>query len=91
MHRGHLGCCGDCERAWRRRGKPSRDGDADLCPCDSAADWRLRIRHRLRCERPISPGRPAREREASKRTGVRAAAANWGQLAVVERGRKVGL
>jgi len=76
MHRGHLGCCGDCERAWRRRGKPSRDGDADLCPCDSAADRRLRIRHRLRCERPISPGRPAREREASKRTGVRAAAAN---------------
>jgi hypothetical protein len=69
MHRGHLGCCGDCERAWRRRGKPSRDGDADLCPCDSAADRRLRIRHRLRCERPISPGRPAREREASKRTG----------------------
>ena len=58
MHRGHLGCCGDCERAWRRRGKPSRDGDADLCPCDSAADRRLRMRHWLRCERPISPGRP---------------------------------
>ena len=69
MHRGHLGCCGDCERAWRRRGKPSRNGDADLCPCDSAADRRLRIRHRLRGERPISPGRPARARQASKRTG----------------------
>ena len=48
MHRGHLGCCGDCERAWRRRGKPSRDGVADLCSCGLEANHRVGISRRLR-------------------------------------------
>ena len=69
MYRGHLGCCGDCDRAWRRRGKASRDGDADLCSCGLEANNRVGISRRLRWERLILPGRPA-ARETSRRTGV---------------------
>ena len=48
------------ERAWWRRGKASKDGDADLCSCGLEANHRVGISRRLRWERLILPGRPAR-------------------------------
>jgi len=66
------------ERAWRRHGKASKDGDADLCSCGLAANHRVGIRRRLRLERLILPGRPARcQSEAHAEATAELLAPTW--------------
>ena len=66
------------ERAWRRHGTASKDGDADLCSCGLAANHRVGIRRRLRLERLILPGRPARcQSEAHAEATAELLAPTW--------------
>ena len=79
MHCSHLGCCGDCRESMAAaRQKASKDGDADLCSCGLAANHRVGIRRRLRLERLILPGRPARcQSEAHAEATAELLAPTW--------------